>query len=65
MTGVIGVEAVVSERRKLSYLAYYDTLSGLPNGAGFDQHVEAAVERARDSGKPWLCSTSTSTTSSS
>lgn len=58
---VIGVHAMIQditskkrEERRLIHLARIDPLTGLMNRAGFDERLQAAIERSRE--KEWLLS---------
>lgn len=55
VTGCAGLVFDISAKKasdaRIHYLATHDVLTGLPNRAAFNQHLEAGLERARRSGK--------------
>jgi len=52
LQGVLGdITKRKEAEEQMTFLAYHDALTGLPNRAMFDEHLEMAISRARRQGK--------------
>jgi diguanylate cyclase (GGDEF)-like protein/PAS domain S-box-containing protein len=56
VSGVMAIVADITERKqaeeKIHYLAYHDTLTGLPNRVSFEERLTEALTRGESSGQP-------------
>ncbi|HEX8889270.1 MAG TPA: EAL domain-containing protein [Pyrinomonadaceae bacterium] len=56
VSGVMAIVADISDRKqaeeKIHYLAYHDTLTGLPNRVSFEERLTEALTRGESSGQP-------------
>jgi diguanylate cyclase (GGDEF)-like protein len=46
----LAAEQLAEAQERLSYIAYHDSLTDLPNRTLFQEHLESALHRARDTG---------------
>jgi len=46
----VAAEALAEAQDRLAYIAYHDSLTDLPNRTLFQEHLEGALHRARDTG---------------
>jgi diguanylate cyclase (GGDEF)-like protein/PAS domain S-box-containing protein len=56
VSGVMAIVADITDRKqaeeKIHYLAYHDTLTGLPNRVSFEERLTEALTRGESSGQP-------------
>jgi diguanylate cyclase (GGDEF)-like protein len=56
INGIMAIVADITERKqaeaRINYLAYHDTLTGLPNRVSFEEHLAASIARAGNNRAP-------------